>query len=71
MVEEDSREKTDSYLAGAGSGAGGGGGAGASTSGTAQISNPNQSLPSRAFETQGHPNSELVHQVHFAYSRAT
>ena len=55
MVEEDSREKAYSSLAGAG--------AGASTSGNAQISDPNQPRPSRAFESQGKPNSELVQQV--------
>ena len=49
---------TDSSLAGAGSVAG----AGASTSGTAQISDLNQPGPSRALESQGQPNSELVQQ---------
>ena len=55
MVEEDSRANTDSSLAGAG--------AGASPSGTAQLSAPNQPGPSRALESQGQPNSELVKQV--------
>ena len=53
MVEQDSQGNTDSSLAGAG----------ASTSGTTQISDPNQLGPSRALESQGQPNSELVQQV--------
>ena len=59
MVKKDSQGNTDSSLAGAGSVAG----AGASTSGTTQISDPNQLGPSRALESQGQPNSELAQQV--------
>ena len=61
MVEQDSQGNTDSSLASAGSVAGAG--AGASTSGTTQISDPNQPGPSRALESQGQPNSELAQQV--------
>jgi len=59
MVEEDSQENSDSSLAGAGSASGGG----ASPSGTAQISDPNQPGPSRALDSLGQPNSELVQQI--------
>ena len=53
MVKQDSQGNADSLLAGAG----------ASTSGTTQISDSNQPGPSRALESQGQPNSELVQQV--------
>ena len=59
MVEEDSRGNTDSSLAGAGSSAGAGG----SPSDTSQVSGPSQPGPSSALDSQGQPNSELVHQV--------
>ena len=53
MVEQDSQGNTDSSLAGAGD----------STSGTTQIPDPNQPGTSRALESQGQPNSQLVQQV--------
>ena len=54
MFEQDSQGNMDSSLAGAGSVAG------ASTSGTTQISDPNQPGPSRALESQGQPNSDFT-----------
>lgn len=51
MVEEGSRGNADLLLAGA------------SPSGTAQISDRNQPGPSRAFNSQGQRNSELVQHV--------
>ena len=61
MVEQGSQGNTDSSLAGAGSVAGAG--AGASPSETTAISDPEQAGPSRALESHGQPNSELVQQV--------
>ena len=57
MVKQGSQGNTDSSLAGAGSVAG------ASVSETTAISDPEQAGPSRALESQGQPNSELVQQV--------
>ena len=59
MVEQGSQGNTDSSLAGTGSVAG----AGVSASGTTPISHPDQAGPSRALESQGQPNSELVQHV--------
>ena len=61
MVEQGSQGNTDSSLAGAGSAAVAG--AGASASETTAIPDPEQAGPSRALESQGQPNSELVQQV--------
>ena len=57
MVEQGSQGNTDSSLAGAG------GVAGPLVSETTAISDPEQAGPSRALESQGQPNSELVQQV--------
>ena len=59
MVEQGFQGNTDSSLAGAGGVAG----AGASASETTAIPDPEQAGPSRALESQGQPNSELVQQV--------
>ena len=58
MVEQGSQGNTDSSLAGAG----------ASASETTAIPDPEQAGPSRALESQGQPNSELVQQF-LAFSR--